>query len=87
MFNLLEFENKKEYDLWLNDFNKQTANFMQSAKEYYLSKCENDIVRKIFNDWWSGKCIYINDYKIQYNEEDWESAYRWTMDAISNGLG
>lgn len=84
---ILNFDNQKEFDNWLEDFNKQTAKIYTNAKEFYLSQCANNNIKTIFSDCWSGKCVETEDYQNQFSKADYNEAMDIIMTAISNGFG
>ena len=84
---IIEFNNDKEFNLWLKNFNNETAIYLDKMKMSYLLQCINYNSRKIFNDWWEGRSIFTDEYKNKYIKSDWDNAYNLIMDAISNGLG
>ena len=73
----------------MDKLNKETAVIMDGVYDYYLSQLPQEKQKKMFHDWWYGKCVSKDDYKqeLGIDEESCQKVDSCIMEAVSSGFG
>lgn len=91
-FNKLEilvFTSQKQHNKYMDKLNKETAVIMDNVYNYYVSQLSQEKQKKMFHDWWYGKCVSTEEYqsKLGIDEESCQKVHSCIMEAVSSGFG
>ncbi|PAV30292.1 hypothetical protein CIL05_07430 [Virgibacillus profundi] len=89
MLKIFETKNKKEHDNVMEHLNNWASQMYSSEYDRCMkvAKSRNENVVAIFDDWWHGKRVYTDEYRLKYSKDDYDNASGIILETVSNGFG